>query len=425
MASPVALDLTRLFVSVLRGRPRGIERVDLDFIEALLGDSDREVLGVVAYPWGPRIVERPTLAALAASTRHLWREDNPYHTDPVLRDARRWLVQGVRPRRRHRRLFHLPRDIVSLVARTGLKRGVSLGRLPKGSLYLNVGQVGFAVEKATGFLAERPDLRAAAFLHDLLPIEEPEWFNVRTDTYFATVLNRMLSRCRAILVSTNTVANQLKAFTQRHRIPCPAVFVQPLVPSAALDYHAPPDPTLAASPYFVTCGTIEARKNQLFLLLLWREQLLAGRSMPKLIVAGVRGYGGAEAHDLLDRCAAIRSHVLEMPGLSSQALMHLIAHSRGLLMPTHAEGFGLPLAEALTLGVPAVASDLPVLSEASQGQAILVANDDGPAWTEAISRLAQQVPQQRLTPMNGFRPAQRKELIELITQLDETLELTS
>lgn len=421
MASAIAVDLTRLFVSVLRGRPRGIERVDLDFIEALLEDDARDVLGLVAYPWGPRILERPTLKALAAGTRHLWREDCPCETDPAFCDVRRWIAHGERPRRRHRRLFHLPRDVVSMVARTGLKLGTPVSRLPPGALYLNVGQVGFAVKNATGFLSERKDLRVAAFLHDLLPIEEPEWFNARSDDYFETVLNGMLGRCQAILVSTMIVADQLKDLTRKRGIPCPLVLVQPLVPSAALGYKAPWDEALAASPYFVTCGTIEARKNQLFLLLLWREQLLAGRSMPKLIVAGARGNGGAEAHDLLDRCDVIRSHVLEVPGLTSPAVMHLIAHSRGLLMPTHAEGFGLPMAEALTLGVPTVASALPVLSESSQGEAILLANDDGPAWTNAISRLAQQVPPQGFARMNGFKPAQHRDLIALITRLDETL----
>ncbi len=187
MASAVALDLTRLFVAVLRGRPRGIERVDLDYIEALVGDESREVLGVIAYPWGPRILERPTLAALAAATRHLWREDRPCETDPVFQDVRLWLANGKRPGRRHRRLFHLPRDIVSIISRTGLKRGAPVSRLPEGALYLNVGQVGFAVEKATGFLADRGDLRVTAFLHDLLPIDEPEWFNARSDAYFESV----------------------------------------------------------------------------------------------------------------------------------------------------------------------------------------------------------------------------------------------
>ncbi len=231
----------------------------------------------------------------------------------------------------------------------------------------------------------------------------------------------MLARCQAILVSTSAVAERLKALAQARGVPCPAILVQPLVPSAALGYQAPFDEDLASSAYFVTCGTIEARKNQLFLLLLWREQLLAGRAMPKLIVAGARGYGGAEAHDLLDRCQVLRSHVLEAPGLTSSALMHLIAHSRGLLMPTHAEGFGLPVAEALTLGVPAIASALPVLAEASQGAAHLLANDDGPAWTEAISRLSGQVPQARRNPTNGFKPAKHRDLIELIAQLDEAL----
>ena len=80
--------------------------------------------------------------------------------------------------------------------------------------------------------------------------------------------------------------------------------------------------------------------------------------MPKLVVAGSRGWGAAEAWRLLDRCDILGTHVVEAGGLSSPALMHLIAHSRALIAPAFGEGFGLPAIEALTLNVPVLASDI-------------------------------------------------------------------
>lgn len=368
MASPIAIDLTRLFVSVLRGRPRGIERVDLDYTEALLADQTRDVFGIIAYPWGPRVLKRATVEGLAQAVRHIWREDRALETDPAFQATKQWLITGTRRPAPFRRFASFPLDIVQLIARTGLKRGESLATLPQGALYLNVGQIGFAVDRATGWLYERPDIRVIAFLHDLLPLREPEWFKPSSDAYFQKILGRILTRSQTIILSTKVCADQLRAYALEQSITLPRLVIQPLVPSPALSYRGPKDEELRQIPYVVASGTIEARKNQLFLLLLWRENILAGRSMPKLVIAGSRGHGGAEAFDLLDRCECIRGKVLEAPGLTSPALMHLLAHSRGLLMPTHAEGFGLPVAEALTLGVPVIASDQPVLAEASQGR---------------------------------------------------------
>ena len=422
MASPIAIDLTRLFVSVLRGRPRGIERVDLDYTEALLADTSRDVFGIIAYPWGPRVLKRATVEGLAQAVRHIWREDRPLEGDPSLQATRQWLIGGKRTSPRFRRFLSLPLDIAQLVARTGLKRGDGLAALPQGCLYLNVGQIGFAVDRATGWLHQRPDIRVIAFLHDLLPLREPEWFKASSDAYFQKILARILARSQTIILSTRVCADQLRAYAAEQSIALPRLVIQPLVPSPALAYRGPADERLRQVPFFVTTGTIEARKNQLFLLLLWRENILAGRPMPKLVIAGSRGHGGAEAFDLLDRCECIKDQVLEAPGLTSPALMHLLVHSRGLLMPTHAEGFGLPVAEALTLGVPVVASEHPVLAESSQGLAMLINNQDGPSWLRAIETLASKSPAIHPSPMRGFVPACGQDIVALVRRIDEDAE---
>lgn len=418
MASPIAIDLTRLFVSVLRGRPRGIERVDLDYTLALLADTSRDVFGIIAYPWAPRVLCRRTVAALADAVAHIWRDDETPEKDPSFNRVQNWILNGRRRPLRHYRFAALPLDILSIVARTGLKAGNHISSLPRSCLYLNVGQVGFALDKATGWLDGRRDVRTTAFLHDLLPIHEPEWFGPKSDAYFRKVLKRMLQLSQTIVVSTEVGAAALRAYATQQSLRLPDLYVQAPIPSSALRYDRAPDSELRQTPYFVAAGTIEARKNQLFLLLLWRSQILAGRPMPKLVLAGSRGYGAEEAFDLLDRCDALRNHVLEAPYLTSPALMHLVANSRGLLMPTFAEGFGLPMAEALSLGVPVVASRSPVLEEASRGTAIHLENHDGPAWSRAILDLSTAVETMRRLPEASFQPSRPQDIVELIARID-------
>jgi glycosyltransferase involved in cell wall biosynthesis len=419
MAPAVALDLTRLFVSILRGRPRGIERVDLIFAEAALRHAGRPLYGIIAYPWGPRVLQRQTVDRLVGAVRRVWAEDRPIDDDPVFRQTRRWLLGfGTAPARASRAVG-LPADIAKVASSTGFRRGRDIASLPAGSVYLNVGQVGFAVDRATGWLAARPDVKVVSFLHDLLPLRAPEWFKASSDSYFARVLERMLDRSQVVVLATEVLRRQLQDHCrQTGRVP-PPIIVQPLPPVPALAYRGAFDPHLASAPYLMICGTIESRKNHLLPLLLWRDALMADRPMPKLLVAGGRGWGASEAWRLLDRSDTLRSHVIEVAGLSSPALMHLMAHARGLLAPSFSEGFGLPVVEALTLNVPVLASDIPVYRETAAGRAELIDPLDGPAWAQAIDRLAWRRPGPERRQAGDFAPALAEDIARLLDRLCE------
>jgi glycosyltransferase involved in cell wall biosynthesis len=68
----------------------------------------------------------------------------------------------------------------------------------------------------------------------------------------------------------------------------------------------------------------------------------------------------------------------------------LVATMRGAavaVMPSLYEGFGLPALEALELGVPLVASDLPVLREIAVDAALYAPPDDAGAWAAQLERV--------------------------------------
>ena len=74
--------------------------------------------------------------------------------------------------------------------------------------------------------------------------------------------------------------------------------------------------------------------------------------------------------------------------LSSAGLRRLIANSRALLIPSFAEVFGLLIIEALSLGVPVVASDIPVFHEVAQERAVFRDAIDGPGWLQAVDAMS-------------------------------------
>lgn len=77
--------------------------------------------------------------------------------------------------------------------------------------------------------------------------------------------------------------------------------------------------------------------------------------------------------------------VVVLPGLDRNVLAAVYRRATLVLQPSEAEGFGLPVVEALACGTPVVASDIPVLREVGGGGANYCPVADVGAWTEAIA----------------------------------------
>ena len=110
---------------------------------------------------------------------------------------------------------------------------------------------------------------------------------------------------------------------------------------------------------------------------------------------------------MLDGDETLRGHVVEISGCSDFELAGHLSTARALLFPSLAEGYGLPLIEALGLGVPVIASDLPVLHEIGQELPMFLSPVDEPGWEAAILDFADATSPARavqLDRISTFRP---------------------
>lgn len=230
-------------------------------------------------------------------------------------------------------------------------------------------------------------LRRLAYIHDLIPLEYPEYQTPRSRMIFRRYLQELTAAPLQFVVNSVDTGRRLSAYCAAKGWSTPPPLVA--IPSLEATEAAPPPPPPAlqtvfgAGPVFVILGTIEPRKNHLVLLQIWREMAAKGVA-PHLLVIGKRGWMNNDVIDILDNDATIRPVVTEATGLTDKEISGALAASSALLFPSFAEGLGIPMLEARAAGLPVIASDLPALREIAAPGTVFLDPHDRAKWLAAI-----------------------------------------
>jgi glycosyltransferase involved in cell wall biosynthesis len=270
-----------------------------------------------------------------------------------------------------------------------------------GCVLLNTSHTGL---ESAGYASSlrRRGARPVFFVHDLIPITHTQYCRPGEGERHTKRMRTAVTAGRGIIVPSRHTLSTLKRFCNEAGLPLPPAVVTPLASSLPLvEAGQRPLP----QPYFVVVGTIEARKNLVLLLELWRglvEQ--AGGQAPRLVLIGQRGFGCGPAVALLGR-RELQDHVLELGPRSDREIAGYLRHAQALLFPSFEEGYGLPLAEALALGVPAIVSELPVFHEIAGDIPEYAGPRDSRRWSDLITEYARPDSALRaaqLTRLGGF-----------------------
>jgi glycosyltransferase involved in cell wall biosynthesis len=295
---------------------------------------------------------------------------------------------------------HFRRAFIGRAARFGMS-GSQRGN---GRLYLNIGHTGLHDPGFRSWVG-RSDVRPVYFIHDLIPITHPEFCRAGERSKHEERMVTVLGSAVGVIGNSKATLEDLMAFANKMALPCPPAIAALLGSDAVAP--SPAERIVSTRPNFVVLGTIEARKNHLMLFHVWsRLAQRLGEAAPHLLVIGQRGWESEQAIDLLERSESLKGAVTEIGGCGDSELSAHLMGASALLFPSLVEGYGLPLVEALRVGTPVIASDLPVFHEIAGDVPDYLDPLDGPGWERAILSYAEEKASAReaqLRRLAGYR----------------------
>ncbi|MEX0984609.1 MAG: glycosyltransferase family 1 protein [Actinomycetota bacterium] len=245
---------------------------------------------------------------------------------------------------------------------------------------------GAAVLHATAFVVAPTRLPSLVTVHDCAfarsPFTESKWVGT-----FDPILRRAVARGAHVHTSTEAVAAEVEDFLgvplrREGRLTVIAFGIPRLGDPSALP--AGLRARLAGEPYVLAMGSLVPRKN---LTALVRAFGMLERPGVRLVLAGPDGPDRPAIEAVIASLPpADRDRVVLAGAVADGVRRSLLEGADVLAYPSRYEGFGFPMLEAMSLGVPVVASDVAPLREVAGDAALLVDPDDVAGLAAALDR---------------------------------------
>lgn len=234
-----------------------------------------------------------------------------------------------------------------------------------------------------------PGRQTVVTVHDTVPWTHPETLTPRGVQFHRSMIKRAWKYADAVVVPTHAVAgalNEIHRFDDRLRVIGGA-------PSGRL--RTPVDADLRAERlglperYVLAVGTLEPRKGLVHLI-----EGLAHPDAPQdipLVIAGPDGWGDVDVYGTAERAGLARDRVKVLGRIDDADLAVAYERATVFVFPSLAEGFGLPVIEAMSFGTPVVHSDDAAVREVASDAGVTVAVNPRETYPERLAQAVYQV----------------------------------
>ncbi|MNJ12646.1 Mannosylfructose-phosphate synthase [compost metagenome] len=231
--------------------------------------------------------------------------------------------------------------------------------------------------------------RSVATFHDLSPFTWSHCHAPQLVRYLQKELLATLGRAGALITDSQYTRRELAEYFSW---PIERIHAVPLASSAEFHPRSPQELCgalarhgLEAGGYSLFVGTIEPRKNIETLLDAYSRLPLNVRTRWPLILTGYHGWQSEAIHQRLET-AKREGWARYLGFVPSEDLPLLFAGARLFAFPSLYEGFGLPVLEAMSSGVPVVCSNSSSLPEVAGEAALMCEPMDVESLTELLQK---------------------------------------
>jgi glycosyltransferase involved in cell wall biosynthesis len=198
-------------------------------------------------------------------------------------------------------------------------------------------------------ITRHPAAKVICVVHDLLPLTDLKLSDVATRLFLSRLLTSLHQADELAFVSNYSMNRFRELLPQFAKLPARVVYPRTRFDTPDLS-RTPAPVARPAQPTFVIIVSAEPRKNL-------NTVIRAFRKMPQADLVVIGYTGGANLAQNLPPNIRFAGYIEE------QDKAALIADAHGLIMPSFAEGFGVPIIEALAANTPVLCSDIPVFRE--------------------------------------------------------------
>lgn len=239
-------------------------------------------------------------------------------------------------------------------------------------------------------MPEAASLPRVVTVHDLTFFDHPEWHERSKVAFFRRAVRSAAERAEVLICVSRSTADQLRRTCRvagEVRVIPHGVDHSRFHPIAGGGELGTLGGLGVRQPYVAFVGTIEPRKDVPTLVRAF-DKIAHRHQDLSLVLAGGRGWGDKALQQALGEMRRPQ-RVLRLGYLADAALPALLRHAAAVAYQSLAEGFGLPVLEALACGAPVVTSGGTPMGEIASGAALLVPPGDPDALAGALDMLVQ------------------------------------
>ncbi len=236
-----------------------------------------------------------------------------------------------------------------------------------------------------------PGEQIVVTIHDAVPWTHPETLPASAVAWSRAMAKRAQRYADAIVVPTHAVAEQLTEaldLGDRIRVIAGAVSSTLALPDDAEERAARLG---LPSRYVLAMGPFEARKG--ISELIWALADPTAPAIP-LVLAGPPSHADVDLDEVRKGARLSPDSVTALGALHDADLAVVYDRAAAVVVPSLAEGFALPVLEAMSLGTPVIHSDAPALLELAADAGLVVERDDFAGYprrlAEAIRRVLEE-----------------------------------